>query len=214
MNNNDIEIIVTVDPSETPFTVDMNNNVVDVSVPDTREDEIGAAIAALNNAVATLSATALDIFYPIGSYYETSDGDFDPNTTWGGTWELEAEGLVHIGAGTHYSLGATGGEAKVTLTANESGVQGHTHDYFHSHANFGVLPRASAGHSWTADNGNSISGSAHKYIYTDADAGLGSLTTIGNPSSTVTQANIEKNAVSPHNNMQPYVVIKRWHRTA
>lgn len=28
----------------------------------------------------------IDLFYPIGSYYETSDSSFDPNTTWGGTW--------------------------------------------------------------------------------------------------------------------------------
>ena len=29
----------------------------------------------------------LNIFYPIGSYYETSDTSFDPNTSMGGTWE-------------------------------------------------------------------------------------------------------------------------------
>jgi len=27
--------------------------------------------------------------YPIGSYYETSDQSFDPNTDWGGTWTSE-----------------------------------------------------------------------------------------------------------------------------
>ena len=25
-------------------------------------------------------------YYPIGSKYETTDSDFDPNTAWGGTW--------------------------------------------------------------------------------------------------------------------------------
>lgn len=30
-----------------------------------------------------------DIIYPIGSYYETSDSTFDPNTAWGGTWTSE-----------------------------------------------------------------------------------------------------------------------------
>lgn len=29
----------------------------------------------------------LDYYYPVGSYYETSDASFDPNTAWGGTWE-------------------------------------------------------------------------------------------------------------------------------
>ena len=28
----------------------------------------------------------LDYYYPVGSYYETSDASFDPNTAWGGTW--------------------------------------------------------------------------------------------------------------------------------
>ena len=31
----------------------------------------------------------LDMNYPIGSYYETSDANFDPNTVWGGTWNSE-----------------------------------------------------------------------------------------------------------------------------
>lgn len=29
-----------------------------------------------------------DLIRPVGSYYETSDTSFDPNVTWGGTWEL------------------------------------------------------------------------------------------------------------------------------
>lgn len=30
-----------------------------------------------------------DIFYPVGSYYDTSDSTFDPNTSLGGTWSSE-----------------------------------------------------------------------------------------------------------------------------
>lgn len=26
----------------------------------------------------------LDLFYPVGIYIETSDGNFNPNTSWGG----------------------------------------------------------------------------------------------------------------------------------
>lgn len=32
---------------------------------------------------------AMELFYPVGSYFETSDSTFDPNTEWGGTWEFE-----------------------------------------------------------------------------------------------------------------------------
>ena len=52
-----------------------------------------------------------NIIYPVYSFFETTDTTFDPNTAtgWYGTWELEAEGLVHIGACSTYTVGATGG---------------------------------------------------------------------------------------------------------
>ncbi len=39
----------------------------------------------------------LDKFYPVGSYYETSDTTFNPNTAWGGTW-VEVEALTKNGS--------------------------------------------------------------------------------------------------------------------
>lgn len=33
----------------------------------------------------------LDLIYPVDSYYETSDNNFDPNTYWGGTWTRTAD---------------------------------------------------------------------------------------------------------------------------
>lgn len=36
----------------------------------------------------------LDYYYPVGSYYETSDANFDPNTAWGGTWTKYATDLI------------------------------------------------------------------------------------------------------------------------
>ena len=81
---------------------------------------------ALNEKGVPNSASSLmDYFYPVGSYYETSDASFNPNRAWGGTWVLEAEGLVHIGAGTNYAVGATGGEATHTLTVDEMPEHNH-----------------------------------------------------------------------------------------
>ena len=74
----------------------------------------------------TTLLSMIDYFYPVGSYYETSDGTFDPNVTFGGTWELEIEGQVHIGAGENYEIGDTGGEATHTLTVNEMPSHAHT----------------------------------------------------------------------------------------
>lgn len=33
-------------------------------------------------------SSMIDVVYPVGSYFETSDADFDPSTEWGGTWTL------------------------------------------------------------------------------------------------------------------------------
>ena len=50
----------------------------------------------------------LDLVYPIGSIYETSDGDFNPAEEFGGTWE-KIEGRFLIGASDEYPNGTTGG---------------------------------------------------------------------------------------------------------
>ena len=36
----------------------------------------------------------VELFYPIGSYYDTSDANFDPESAWGGTWSSSTSGGV------------------------------------------------------------------------------------------------------------------------
>lgn len=48
------------------------------------------------NKIEEAIAGIYDLFYPIGTYYETSDTSFNPNTSWGGTWELEEDGTVLV----------------------------------------------------------------------------------------------------------------------
>lgn len=48
----------------------------------------------VENEVASIQASMmLDFFYPVGSYYETSNVNFNPNTDWGGTWDKLDDGL-------------------------------------------------------------------------------------------------------------------------
>ena len=124
----------------------------------------------------------MQIVYPVGSYYETSDASFDPNVTFGGTWVLEAEGLVHIGAGSNYNVGDTGGETTHTLTVSE--IPNHNHK---------LMLADNTG----TQNGYplTVSGSSVKYTWNTARS----------------EATGGGNA---HNNMQPYIVVNRWHRTA
>lgn len=131
----------------------------------------------------------VDIFYPPGSYYETSDSDFDPNIRWGGIWELEMAGQVHVSAGTGYAIGATGGEATHTLTVDE--MPSHRH---HSSDD----PNA-------AYNSLTTSG-AHAVV---ANPGTTSYWRNITPYNGWTQYSGDSQA---HNNMQPYIVVNRWHR--
>ena len=39
--------------------------------------------------IGSIGAVLLDTFHPVGSYYETSDANFNPNVAWGGTWNKE-----------------------------------------------------------------------------------------------------------------------------
>jgi hypothetical protein len=127
-----------------------------------------------------------DFIHPIGSYYETSDTAFNPNVTWGGTWELETQGQVHVSAGTGYAVAGAltnttdGGESTHTLNVNE--IPAHNHGGHNAGgagtatSNFGFVQ---LGVVW---NSNA----------TDGNRGGG----------------------RAHNNMQPYIVVNRWHRTA
>lgn len=142
----------------------------------------------------------IDIFYPPGSYYETSDPDFDPNVSWGGAWELEAEGLVHIGAGENYLIGGTGGEKVHTLSQSEIPRYG-----------IGFIPTNVPGqHGQWSNAGVVAAGGA-----TPKSQGKAAASLAGSASNTTPQYgwNINTNGGGQaHNNMQPYKVVNRWHR--
>lgn len=127
----------------------------------------------------------MDILYPVGSYYETSDTSFDPNKAWGGTWAEDTGGRVLVAkdSGTFSTVGDTGGEETHTLTVQE--IPSHTHTLFDKRFNY-TAPSSTA---------NSVvlgaQDATSDVVKTDASGGG-----------------------DPHNNLQPYVVVKRWHRTA
>lgn len=131
----------------------------------------------------------VDFFYPVGTYYETSDTSFNPNTAWGGTWVEDTAGrvLVAMDTGTFTTVGATGGEETHTLTKTE--MPSHNH---------GV----------------------HYWINSNLPGGSDRLIAYGNTSGQTPQYQNSTNWVSntggdgAHNNLQPYIVVKRWHRTA
>lgn len=143
------------------------------------------------------SAGLLDMFYPVGSYYETSDTTFNPNTTWGGTWVEDTAGrvLVSKDTGTFATVGGTGGEETHTLISAEMPTHNHTLSYTCN----------SGGSGTSGTYGTVHSGGAQSVIRNNTIPTTGELKYWG----------IDyKGGDGPHNNLQPYIVVKRWHRTA
>ena len=151
-------------------------------------------------------------YYPIGAYFETSDSTFDPNTVWGGTWVLETSGYVHVSgdasgtsspsypvskANNNSGAGVSdGGASTVTLTTNEIPAHKHNVRMYHDQIGFSqVIPANSSYLVFTTG-----------VKWTDSQ---------------MTNRNITTNFIcdntgsgQAHNNMQPYINVYRWHRTA
>lgn len=134
----------------------------------------------------------LDMFYPIGTIYETTSTDLDTTTKmnahFGGTWEAYGAGrvLVAKSADTEFdTIGETGGEKTHTLTTTEMPT--------HSHSITGTLAHIDNGGS----NTNPLMGT--RANFQAASTYLGTNNAGGG---------------SAHNNLQPYIVVYRYRRTA
>ena len=161
----------------------------------------------------------LDLFYPVGSYYETSDTSFDPNVAWGGTWIPETEGLVHIGAGLNYTAGDTGGSKDAIIPYHKHTQDGHSHGSAASGFAFQLYKSGSASRRQVGSSGTN-----RGYTFTtdstsspDAITGNG-YTDTKTPTINYTGKNADGTTPTADNtanaNMQPYIVVNRWHRTA
>lgn len=166
------------------------------------KDESGNRISPVTNIKGIFDDTGkslLDIFYPVGSYYETSNEQFNPNVTWGGTWVQDTQGYCTVGANTDEDLlskynlvdlqiGDTTGEATHKLTISE--MPSHTH-VSHVITKTGTAIQNTWGELQRGGEGGSIEDKANIYSYNDNTGGSQS-----------------------HNNVQPSIGVIRWHRTA
>ena len=132
----------------------------------------------------------LDRFHPVGSIYESTD-PANPGTFMGGTWESFGAGLVLVGAGNGYTAGDTGGEATHTLTKAELPAEGVGLTTNYNGADYPVKLYAS-----------NAAGGSQWPIATYGTNGVAAINTENLGSG------------QAHENMQPYVVVYRWRRTA
>lgn len=104
------------------------------------------------------------VMYPVGSYYETSDPDFDPNEAWGGTWVLDTPGRVMVAqgrkqdangltiTGSHlFEADEIGGEETHNLIRAELPIHYHPHRHPHTH-------ELDGGFIQTAGTGDTVAG--------------------------------------------------------
>ena len=183
----------------------------------------------------------LDIFYPVGSYYETSDTSFNPNTSWGGTWSLETEGQVHVSSGNNYHVngaltnvsdgGATSRTVATTkLTAAQSGVPSHGHGHSlklpghqHHFNNSRKVPGIADSATWASykvASGSTTSGyfisrgtnTLYTVVQTDGPDTTPAIT--GSVSNNTAAGAAEAHGHGSIDTRQPFIVVNRWHRTA
>lgn len=157
----------------------------------------------------------IDLYHPVGSYYETSDTTFDPNVSWGGTWVLELEGMVHISAGTGYVVN---GATTNTSDGGSPYIQAHTHAFTQPNT-----PNHTHTHTYAGDASSALSGSNPSNLGSVVRMTTSSSTT-GSWSTNSTGGGVActggaVGAVSgvttgTAGNMPPYIIVNRWHRTA
>lgn len=143
----------------------------------------------------TITNTLWDKIYPVGSIYTTTDDSFDPNNSFNGTWSTYASGRVLVGQNTSDSafnaMGETGGAKTHTLTQDE--MPSHYHN---------TNLRVEGGNKTLVSNSLAITVSSGD-----------SLDHLDENSTTSTRTS-SKGGSDPHNNLQPYIVVKYWRRTA
>lgn len=124
----------------------------------------------------------LDIFYPVGTIYESTKPD-NPATFMGGTWSRFGNGRVLVGVDetdpTFNVPLQIGGEKSHTLSIQE--IPSHTHGFRGGGENnyVRVEPSSTYGYSGNSDKTTTATGGGQA-----------------------------------HNNLQPYVTVYRWQRTA
>lgn len=160
------------------------------------------------------SSNILKNVYPVGSIYMNAIDSRNPATIFGfGTWVQISAGRVLLGAGTAdsgtvYNAGNTGGEEKAPLTL--ANIPSHTH---------GASMNSAGNHThsmYMTYGSNEPSGQRLSLIRRTEGTGTYSSTiginSAGDHTHSITINNTGGN--TPHNNMQPYLVVYIFKRTA
>lgn len=191
------------------FPAKFNNNIFLKAEAAGFDKAFAEKCEADENGLVSIKKLILNMMYPVGSYYWSSEAT-NPKDLFGGTWE-KIEGRFVLAAGSAYPVGSSGGEATVTLTA--SNMPTHTHSV--------TGTAASAGSHWhqmgaDLDAVYSTSGT-RSYSIHGGTSGAGYIrgytTTTGAHTHKVTGTAASTGGGTAHNNMPPYIAAYCWRRT-
>jgi hypothetical protein len=137
---------------------------------------------------------ALATLYPVGSLYINATNAINPATLLGfGTWSAFAAGRVPIGNGGGFSAGATGGSADAIVVSHSHSATSTDSGHLHTYNTFDYP----GGYT-------NLSGTGPNRGPTNTSTGFANITTtIASTGSSGTNANL-----------QPYIVVYMWQRTA
>jgi len=146
-----------------------------------------ATTAFVTTAVAALDAAAINaIVYPVGSIYFNATVATNPNTLLGfGTWAIYGAGKVMVGLDA--------GDTDFDAVTDTGGSKTHT-----------LITAEMPAHTHTT-SGN-VSGTPGSATQTVGSGGSGPASNVNTSDST--------GGGGAHNNLQPYVVVHMWKRTA
>ena len=145
---------------------------------------------------------ALQALHPVGSIY-TSTSATNPGTSFGfGTWVAFGAGRVLIGDGGGYAAGATGGSADAIVVT-------HTH----TATSTSTVTDPGHTHQYGGDANGSGTGGTGQFVYAPAMNNTTGSRTTGITVATAT-TNASTGASGTNANLQPYIVVYMWNRTA
>lgn len=178
---------------------------------------INASVEEISNNIKYIDkkiSDLLNMFYPVGSVYETMDSSFDPNKKWGGTWE-RIKGRVLVGVDENDSDFNTtekiGGEKTHKLSVSE--MPSHSHSVSEKSLKGGVNNISGQDKTW----GLTTSGIFSNWGDTNGIYSTSRETTTNYKDgfyldATHTHTIGNTGGGNVHNNLQPYVTCFIWKR--
>lgn len=213
----DLKVIVT-DRISSATPLEVTDNIsTDIVLLDFYKDEgigigkyyeSGHGALDVGDTIYMLGRSLLNTFYPVGSIYQSTSST-SPSTFMGGTWERFGNGRTIVGVnegdGDFSSANKTGGEKSHTLSVSEMPSHSHQNTVFRE-------GRPSFSWGWSGSesdaatirvNGTSVEKATingGNYLFTQQN--------------TKAQFSEGSGGGQSHNNLQPYVTVYMWRRTA